>query len=140
MPSKRNRKIQRLYDEHTYKERYLIECFFGKIKHFRCIFSRFDKAASTFFAFLSFVGALIWLRSFRSQNLDDLRTYHRKCLDHTIQSVTKRYSECCVEVQALACLLAYDMVHTKPFFPILNQHVETHRAIRKKIRTCLESI
>jgi transposase len=38
MPAKRNRKIQRLYDEHTYKERHLIACFFGKIKHFRRIF------------------------------------------------------------------------------------------------------
>lgn len=62
IPPRKNRKIQRLYDEHTYKERHLIECFFGKIKHFRRIFSRFDKAANTFMAFLSFVGALIWLR------------------------------------------------------------------------------
>jgi transposase len=62
IPPKKNRKTQRLYDEHVYKERHLIECFFGKIKHFRRIFSRFDKAASTFLAFLSFVGALIWLR------------------------------------------------------------------------------
>jgi transposase len=62
IPPKRNRKIQRLYDEHVYKERHLIECFFGKIKHFRRIFSRFDKAAHTFLAFLYFVGALIWLR------------------------------------------------------------------------------
>ena len=62
IPPKRNRKIQRLYDEHVYKERHLIECFFGKIKHFRRIFSRFDKTAHTFLAFLYFVGALIWLR------------------------------------------------------------------------------
>jgi transposase len=62
IPPKRNRKIQRLYDQHLYKERHLIECFFGKIKHFRRIFSRFDKAANTFLAFLSFVAALIWLR------------------------------------------------------------------------------
>jgi transposase len=62
IPPKRNRKQQRIYDQHVYKERHLIECFFGKIKHFRRIFSRFDKAAKTFLAFLSFVGALIWLR------------------------------------------------------------------------------
>jgi hypothetical protein len=54
------------------KKRHLIACFFGKIKHFRRIFSRFNKAASTFLAFLSFVGALIWLRSFCSQNLEFL--------------------------------------------------------------------
>ena len=57
-----NRKVQREYDKHIYKERHLIECFFGKIKYFRRIFSRFDKAPTTFLAFLNFVGALIWLR------------------------------------------------------------------------------
>ncbi|VVC46398.1 Ribonuclease H-like domain,Transposase, IS4-like,Transposase, Tn5-like, core,CAAX amino terminal [Cinara cedri] len=46
IPPKRNRKVQRYYDEHIYKERHLIECFFGKIKHFRRIFSRFDKTAT----------------------------------------------------------------------------------------------
>ena len=62
IPSKRNRKIQREYDSHVYKERHLIECFFGKIKHFRRIFSRFDKMASSFLAFLHFVSVFIWLR------------------------------------------------------------------------------
>ena len=62
IPPKRNRKVQRPYDAHVYKERHLIECFFGKIKHFRRVFSRYDKTANTFLAFLSFVGTLIWLR------------------------------------------------------------------------------
>ncbi len=61
IPPKSNRKVQREYDRHIYKELYLIEWFFGKIKHFRRIFSRFDKAPTTFLAFLNFVGALIWL-------------------------------------------------------------------------------
>ncbi len=61
IPPKRNRKMQREYDKHVYKERHLIECFFGKIKHFRRIFSRFDKTAVVFMGFLNFVGALIWL-------------------------------------------------------------------------------
>ncbi len=51
---KRNRKVQRHYDEHIYKERHLIECFFGKIKNFRRIFSRFDKTAEVFMGFLNF--------------------------------------------------------------------------------------
>lgn len=59
---KRNRKIQRKYDEHIYKERHLIECFFSKIKHFRRIFSRFDKTTMAFLSFLQFVGIFIWLR------------------------------------------------------------------------------
>lgn len=62
LPPKKNRKHQRKYDKQVYKERHLIECFFGKIKHFRRVFSRFDKAASVFMGFLNFVGALIWLR------------------------------------------------------------------------------
>lgn len=62
IPPKRNRLNPRDYDEHLYKERHLIECFFGKIKHFRRIFSRFDKTASSFLAFLHFVSAFIWLR------------------------------------------------------------------------------
>ncbi|WP_410541861.1 transposase [Wolbachia endosymbiont (group E) of Neria commutata] len=61
IPPKKNRKVQRYYDEHIYKERHLIECFFGKIKNFRRIFSRFDKTAEVFMGFLNFVGALIWL-------------------------------------------------------------------------------
>jgi transposase len=62
MPPRRNAKLQRAYDRHTYKERHLIECFFGKIKHFRRVFSRFDKTAKVFLGFLHFVSVLIWLR------------------------------------------------------------------------------
>ena len=62
IPPRKNRLEQRDYDAHLYKERHLVECFIGKIKHFRHIFSRFDKLASRFLGFLSFVGALIWLR------------------------------------------------------------------------------
>jgi len=40
IPPKKNRKNPRDYDKHVYVERHLIECFFGKIKHFRRIFSR----------------------------------------------------------------------------------------------------
>ena len=62
IPPRKNRKIKRNYDKNIYKDRHLIECFFGKIKHFRRIFSRFDKAIFSFMGYLNFVGALIWLR------------------------------------------------------------------------------
>jgi len=62
IPPRKNRKQPRSYDEHLYKERHLIECFFGKIKHFRRIFSRFDKLGSVYLSFLHFVSVLIWLR------------------------------------------------------------------------------
>ena len=62
MPPQKNSKVQRVYDRHIYKERHLIECFFGKTKHFRRVFSRFDKTAKVFLGFLHFVSVLIWLR------------------------------------------------------------------------------
>lgn len=62
IPPRAKRKERRAYDEHLYKERHLIECFINKIKHYRRIFSRFDKLAKRYLGFLSFVGALIWLR------------------------------------------------------------------------------
>ena len=62
IPSRSNRKEPYDYDKHLYKERHLVECFIGKIKHYRRIFSRFDKLAKRYLGFLSFVGALIWLR------------------------------------------------------------------------------
>ena len=62
IPSRSNRKEPRAYDKHLYKERHLVECFIGKIKHYRHIFSRFDKLADRYMGFLQFVGTLIWLK------------------------------------------------------------------------------
>ena len=62
IPSRKNRLKKRFYDKHLYRERHLIELFFGKLKHFRRIFSRFDKKASTYTAFLSLASTLLWLR------------------------------------------------------------------------------
>jgi len=62
IPPKSNRKVSRQYDEHLYRERHLVECFIGKIKHYRRVFSRFEKLSKRYLGFLSFVGALIWLK------------------------------------------------------------------------------
>lgn len=62
IPSRKNRIEPRIYDEFLYQDRSKIECFFGKIKHFRRIFSRYDKCANSFLSFLYFTGTLIWLR------------------------------------------------------------------------------
>lgn len=62
IPSKSNSKNPVEYDKHLYKERHAVECFFSKIKYFRRIFSRFDKSIRNFTAFLSFVGAILWLK------------------------------------------------------------------------------
>jgi transposase len=62
IPPRKNRKVTREYDTYRYRERALVECFMNKIKHYRHLFSRFDKLASRFLSFLHFAGALIWLR------------------------------------------------------------------------------
>ena len=62
IPPNKNAKEPREYDEWRYRERHLIECFIGKIKHFRRVFSRFDKLANRYLGFLQFVSSLIWLR------------------------------------------------------------------------------
>lgn len=62
IPSRKNRKIQHEYDAHIYIERHLVECFFGKLKHYRRVFSRFDKIKHTFQAFIDFASTLINLR------------------------------------------------------------------------------
>jgi transposase len=62
IPPRSNRKDMREYDEYLYQERHLVECFINKIKHYRRIFSRFEKLDSRYLGFLHFAGALIWLR------------------------------------------------------------------------------
>ena len=62
IPPRANRRNSRTYDVHLYKERHLVECFINKIKQYRRIFSRFDKLATRYLGFLSFVAAIIWLR------------------------------------------------------------------------------
>lgn len=62
IPSKKNAKEAHAYDTWRYRERHLVECFIGKIKHFRRVFSRFDKLARRYLAFLHFTSTLLWLR------------------------------------------------------------------------------
>lgn len=62
IPPRNNRKQPREYDTELYKERHLIECFIGKLKYFRRVFSRFDKLARNYLAFVHFASALICLR------------------------------------------------------------------------------
>ena len=62
IPPRSNRKTQRDYDRHLYKERHLIENFFGKVKEYRKIATRYDKLADVFLSFVYFAATLIWLR------------------------------------------------------------------------------
>ena len=62
IPSRSNHKVQREIDRHLYKERHLIENQIGKLKHFRRVFSRFDKLAKNYLSFIYFASTVIWLR------------------------------------------------------------------------------
>ena len=50
------------YDRALYKERHVIECFFNKLKHYRRVFTRFDKLAQRYLSFVHLVSTFIWLR------------------------------------------------------------------------------
>ena len=59
IPPRSNRKEPADYDRHRYRERHLVECFINKIKHYRRIFSRFEKLDTRYLGFLHFTAALI---------------------------------------------------------------------------------
>ena len=50
IPRKRNQKRGRPHNAELYRERNLVERFFGRLKHFRAVATRYDKRASTYHA------------------------------------------------------------------------------------------
>jgi transposase len=62
IPSRSYNRFQRTVDWHLYRERHLIECFIGKIKHYRRIFTRFEKLSKNYLSFIHLVSSLIWLK------------------------------------------------------------------------------
>lgn len=52
IPPHTNAKEPWSVDWYLYKERHVVECFFNKIKHFRRVATRYDKLATSFFAFV----------------------------------------------------------------------------------------
>ena len=60
IPPKANRKEPRKTDFALYRERNLVERFFGKLKQYRGIATRYDKLAQTFMAGILLVCVLIW--------------------------------------------------------------------------------
>jgi transposase len=62
IPPKANRREQRVYDRHIYKERHLVECFFAKLKKYRRIATRYEKLALTFKAVVMIAACLEWLQ------------------------------------------------------------------------------
>ncbi len=62
IPPKHSRVVPRDCDYVAYKERHLSECFIGKLTYFRRVFSRLDKYARRFLAFIHFASTCIWLK------------------------------------------------------------------------------
>ena len=62
IPPRKNRVAPRACDYAAYRERHLVECLIGKLKHFRRVFARYDKYARRFLAFVHFASMVIWLR------------------------------------------------------------------------------
>ena len=62
IPPKKNRLVQRDCDYTAYKERHLVECLIGRLKHFRRIATRYDKYARRYLAFVHLASTLLWLK------------------------------------------------------------------------------
>ena len=62
IPCKSNTLKPIAFDTQIYKERHLIENFFSKIKHFRRVFSRFDKTISAYLGMIKLASTFIWLQ------------------------------------------------------------------------------
>jgi transposase len=50
IPRKRNQKRGRPHNAILYRERNIVERFFGRLKHFRAVATRYDKRATTYLA------------------------------------------------------------------------------------------
>jgi len=50
IPRKRNQKRGRPHNASLYRERNIVERFFGRLKHFRAVATRYDKRATTYLA------------------------------------------------------------------------------------------
>lgn len=63
IPPKANRKGRFIFSAWVYRQRNLVERFFGRIKHFRGIATRHDKDPANFIAAVKLVAARFWCQS-----------------------------------------------------------------------------
>lgn len=61
IPPRHGRLIERAYDRHLYKSRFLVEQFFARIKRCRRVATRYEKLAVTFLAMVLLACILVWL-------------------------------------------------------------------------------
>lgn len=62
IPPRKGRKQPRDYDQHTYKQRNLVERFIGWAKHFRRAATRYEKTACNFLTVWNFVAIIKLLK------------------------------------------------------------------------------
>ena len=76
IPPKANRKVQRHFDRHQYRNRNLIERFFAQLKQFRRVATRYDKLVSRFESFVIVAASVLWLKwmSTRPNSVQNLAT------------------------------------------------------------------
>ncbi|WP_272501911.1 IS5 family transposase [Salinibacter ruber] len=61
IPAKKNRTVQRPLNRELYKDRNKVERFFGRVKHYRRIATRYEKTARNYMAMLHLVSTMVWL-------------------------------------------------------------------------------
>ncbi len=62
IPSRKGARKPRFIDPELYKERNIIECFFGKLKQFRRVATRYDKHIQNYLGFIYIASIAIWLK------------------------------------------------------------------------------
>ena len=62
IPPRKNRRVQRDYDRHLYKQRHLVENAFLHIKQWRGVATRYAKRLSSFLAAVQIRCLVMWLR------------------------------------------------------------------------------
>jgi len=60
-PSHPTRKTKRRLDRKLYRLRYMVECFFHRLKRFRAIATRYEKSATNFLAAVHIACITMWL-------------------------------------------------------------------------------
>lgn len=62
IPGRSCRREEIIYDKHLYKERHLIENFFGRIKHYRRVATRYEAKIEFYRAMVVLACVLVWLQ------------------------------------------------------------------------------
>ena len=57
-----NRKRRPAFSAFLYRYRNLVERFFGKLKHFRAVATRFEKHSANYLALVKLAAVRIWMR------------------------------------------------------------------------------